>query len=56
MSETHVVKRDDEQRPLEPLFHTIRTLDMGAPLRWLRLGWQDMKRAPVPAWCTAFRW
>ena len=54
MSETHVVKRDDEQRPLEPLFHTIRTLDMGAPLRWLRLGWQDMKRAPGPGLVYGF--
>ncbi len=54
MSETHVVKRDDEERSLEPLFYPSRTLDMGAPLRWLRQGWQDMKRAPGPSLVYGF--
>jgi len=29
-----------------PFVAPCRTLDMAAPLRWLRLGWNDMKRAP----------
>lgn len=29
-----------------PFVAPCRTLDMAAPLRWLRLGWDDMKRAP----------
>jgi uncharacterized membrane protein len=29
-----------------PFVAPCRTLDMSAPLRWLRLGWLDMKRAP----------
>jgi uncharacterized membrane protein len=29
-----------------PFVVPCRTLDMAAPLRWLRLGWVDMKRAP----------
>ena len=29
-----------------PFVAPCRTLDMSAPLRWLRLGWADMKRAP----------
>jgi uncharacterized membrane protein len=29
-----------------PFVAPCRTLDIGAPMRWLRLGWQDMKRAP----------
>ena len=29
-----------------PFVVPCRTLDMAAPLRWLRLGWADMQRAP----------
>ncbi len=29
-----------------PFVAPCRTLDMSAPLRWMRLGWADMKRAP----------
>ena len=29
-----------------PFVAPCRILEPGAPLRWLRLGWQDMKRAP----------
>ena len=29
-----------------PFVAPCRTLDMGAPFRWLRLGWSDMMRAP----------
>ena len=30
-------------------FPEIRTIGMGAPLRWLRAGWADFRRAPVPS-------
>lgn len=29
-----------------PFVAPCRTLELDAPLRWLRLGWQDLKRAP----------
>ena len=32
---------------IEPLFYPARTLDSGAPLRWLKKGWSDFARAPV---------
>ena len=47
------VRRDDEQ-PLEPLFYPCNTLTLGAPLRWLRLGWADIKRAPGPSLVYGF--
>ena len=31
-----------------PFVVPFRTLDGAAPLRWLRLGWQDLRRAPGP--------
>ena len=30
-----------------PFVVPCRTLDMAAPLRWLRLGWADLRRAPL---------
>ncbi|MEJ2309817.1 MAG: DUF2189 domain-containing protein [Gammaproteobacteria bacterium] len=33
-------------REIEPLFHPCNRLEASAPLRWLRLGWQDLRRAP----------
>lgn len=32
-----------------PFVAPCRTLPPGAPLRWLRLGWNDLRRAPVPS-------
>ena len=38
---------DPSETPAEmPLPAPCRTLQVAAPLRWLRLGWADMKRAP----------
>jgi uncharacterized membrane protein len=37
-----------EAEPL-PFVAPCRTLAPGAPLRWLRLGWADLKRAPGPS-------
>jgi len=42
------------QEALEPLLYPSNTLDMGAPLRWLRLGWNDLKRAPGPSLVYGF--
>ncbi len=37
----------DAPEPIErPFAAPCKTLDMGAPLRWLRLGWRDLRRAP----------
>jgi uncharacterized membrane protein len=36
----------EKVREIEPLFHPCNKLEANAPLRWLKLGWQDLKRAP----------
>jgi uncharacterized membrane protein len=36
----------EETAPLPPLA-PARSLDVTAPLRWLRLGWSDLRRAPL---------
>jgi uncharacterized membrane protein len=59
----------DEESPkvreIEPLFHPCNRLEALAPLRWLRLGWQDLRRAPrlsipyglvVTALCFLMSW
>jgi hypothetical protein len=33
--------------PVVPLFAGSRKLAWNVPLRWLALGWQDMRRAPA---------
>ncbi|RMG32464.1 MAG: DUF2189 domain-containing protein [Gammaproteobacteria bacterium] len=48
MSEMHAA-RETGDRPVEPLFLPARPLDMAAPFRWLRKGWSDMMRAPLPS-------
>ena len=40
---TQLPSPDDTQRPF---VLPCRTLDRHAPMRWLRLGWQDFRRAP----------
>lgn len=47
MHEPGVVRHDDAQEHIEPLFYPSNKLTIGAPLRWLRLGWQDFMRAPA---------
>jgi uncharacterized membrane protein len=32
-----------------PFAAPCKKLDISAPMEWLKLGWQDMKRAPVPS-------
>ncbi len=36
-----------EDAPDHPFLTPCTTLDMRAPLRWLRAGWHDLRRAPV---------
>lgn len=39
---------DGDTRDAQPLpFPTIRQVDAGAPLRWLKAGWHDLRRAPA---------
>ncbi|MDJ0738914.1 MAG: DUF2189 domain-containing protein [Gammaproteobacteria bacterium] len=45
MPEPGVVRPDDGAEKIEPLFYPSNTLPLDAPMRWLRLGWNDLKRA-----------
>ncbi|MFO8024905.1 DUF2189 domain-containing protein [Thiohalophilus sp.] len=41
---------ESEMSPDElPFVAPCRELDTGAPLRWLKLGWRDLRRAPGPS-------
>jgi uncharacterized membrane protein len=40
-------KEDDTETAPLPLVAPARSLSPGAPLRWLRLGWADLRRAPA---------
>jgi uncharacterized membrane protein len=53
MTNTKPIQRDEPEN-LEPLSYPCRTLSMGAPWRWLRSGWQDMKQAPGPSLVYGF--
>ena len=53
MGDTHSVQQDEEQA-LEPLFYPSNKLAFDAPLRWLRLGWKDIRRAPGPSLVYGF--
>jgi len=48
MRDAQAVEQEDEEL-IEPLFYPSNRLSMDAPFRWLRLGWQDIKRAPGPS-------
>jgi uncharacterized membrane protein len=45
MSENPVAGSESPESGIEPLFHPCASLDPAAPLRWLALGWADLKRA-----------
>ena len=47
MAEPNVVRPNEVDPEIEPLLYPCNKLAYDAPLRWLRLGWQDLKRAPV---------
>ncbi len=46
MSEGTTPSGENEQRGL-PFAAPCRKLDTKAPIRWLRLGWEDLRRAPM---------
>ena len=45
MVEPNAAGSGESEPPIEPLFYPSRQLGLDAPLRWLRLGWQDLNRA-----------
>ena len=45
MAEHGVVRPDGAEPEMEPLFYPANRLGFDAPWRWLRLGWQDLRRA-----------
>jgi len=45
MAEPTVVRPDEVDPEIEPLLYPCNTLGFDAPLRWLKLGWQDLNRA-----------
>jgi len=47
MAEPGVVRPPATDDQIEPLFYPSNRLGLDAPLRWLRLGWQDLNRARV---------
>ena len=47
MAEPNVVRPNEVDPEIEPLLYPCNKLAYDAPLRWLKLGWQDLKRAPV---------
>lgn len=53
MAEVRAAEHEDDAA-IEPLFYPSNRVDMGAPFRWLRLGWQDLKSAPGPSLVYGF--
>jgi uncharacterized membrane protein len=45
MSDTEKEGQDGQEPAIEPLFYPCNELGLDAPMRWLRLGWQDFSRA-----------
>lgn len=53
MSDVHTAGQRDEE-VIEPLFYPSRQLGYTAPLRWLRQGFDDIRRAPGPSLVYGF--
>ncbi|MFM1891117.1 MAG: hypothetical protein RLZ44_194 [Pseudomonadota bacterium] len=49
MAEPGVIRPEGSDEHIEPLFYPANRLELGAPLRWLALGFQDMRAAPGPS-------
>jgi len=47
MAEPGVVRPHEADPEIEPLLYPCNKLASDAPLRWLKLGWRDLRRAPV---------
>jgi len=46
MAEPNVVRPNEVDAETEPLLYPCNALTYDAPLRWLKLGWRDLRRAP----------
>jgi uncharacterized membrane protein len=44
-----MTESDTQENKSLPFAAPCKKLDMSAPMEWLKLGWQDIKRAPVPS-------
>lgn len=47
MAEPGVVRHEEPDEHIEPLFYPANKLELTAPFRWLKLGWQDIRTAPA---------
>lgn len=45
MAESNVARPEGADGEIEPLFYPSKRLGFDAPVRWLKLGWQDFRRA-----------
>lgn len=49
MTQPGIVQPEGSDEQIEPIFYPANRLSPGAPLRWLAMGWQDLRAAPVPS-------
>lgn len=54
MVEPGVVRHDEPDTDIEPLFHPSNKLGFDAPWRWLKLGWHDFIKAFKPSLTYGF--
>ena len=47
MAEPGVVRHEEPDEHIEPLFYPANKLELTAPFRWLKQGWQDIRTAPA---------
>ena len=47
MAEPGVVRPEESDEYIEPLFYPVNKLEITAPFRWLKLGFQDIRAAPA---------
>ena len=45
MAESNLARPEGADGEIEPLFYPSHQLGFDAPLRWLKLGWRDFRRA-----------
>jgi uncharacterized membrane protein len=49
MNESNNQHNNQEGSESLPFAAPCKKLELSAPMKWLRLGWQDIKRAPIPS-------
>jgi len=47
MNQPGVARPTGTDQDIQPFLYPARQLEAGAPLRWLALGWRDLRRAPL---------